>query len=177
MEVGSISLARTQASTTARRSLLITVRRVITSRRTRISSLANSARSPSATLASTIRISTTVLPNTNTLFADHSFTFTVVAAGAPAPHPPSVHLALGNPSNAVADHERVQQLPDGEAFVLALLQSRQGHSQLGELASRERLDRQSAAHRHVPRGPVQFHLTGIACSRLTTSGQVSIAVT
>lgn len=42
-------------------------------------------------------------PDTDTLFADHSWTFTVVAAGAPAPHPPSVHLALGNPSNAVAD--------------------------------------------------------------------------
>jgi DNA/RNA endonuclease G (NUC1) len=42
-------------------------------------------------------------PNTDTLFADHVFTFTVVAAGAPAPHPPSVHLAFGNPSNAVAD--------------------------------------------------------------------------
>jgi endonuclease G len=42
-------------------------------------------------------------PNTDTLFADHSWTFTVVAAGAPAPHPPSVHLTLGNPTNAVAD--------------------------------------------------------------------------
>ena len=42
-------------------------------------------------------------PNTDTLFADHVFTFTVVAAGAPAPHPPSVHLELGNPSNAVVD--------------------------------------------------------------------------
>jgi endonuclease G len=42
-------------------------------------------------------------PNTDTLFADHVWTFTVVAAGAPAPHPPSVHLAFGNPSNAVAD--------------------------------------------------------------------------
>lgn len=42
-------------------------------------------------------------PDTDTLFADHVFTFTVVAAGAPAPHAPSVHLALGNPSNAVAD--------------------------------------------------------------------------
>jgi endonuclease G len=41
--------------------------------------------------------------NTDTLFADHSFTFTVVGAGAPAPHAPNVHLALGNPSNAVAD--------------------------------------------------------------------------
>ena len=42
-------------------------------------------------------------PNTDTLFANQSWTFTVVAAGAPAPHTPSVHLALGNPSNAVAD--------------------------------------------------------------------------
>jgi DNA/RNA endonuclease G (NUC1) len=42
-------------------------------------------------------------PNTDTLFADHVWTFTVVAAGAPAPHPPSVHLAFGNPSNAVVD--------------------------------------------------------------------------
>lgn len=42
-------------------------------------------------------------PNTDTLFADHVWTFTVVAAGAPAPHAPSVHLALGNPSNAVVD--------------------------------------------------------------------------
>lgn len=42
-------------------------------------------------------------PNTDTLFADHVWTFTVVAAGAPALHPPSVHLALGNPSNAVVD--------------------------------------------------------------------------
>ena len=42
-------------------------------------------------------------PNTDTLFADHSWTFTVVAAGAPAPFPPSVHLAFGNPSNALAD--------------------------------------------------------------------------
>jgi DNA/RNA endonuclease G (NUC1) len=43
------------------------------------------------------------LPDTNTLFADQAWTFTVVAAGAPAPQPPSVHLAFGNPSNAVAD--------------------------------------------------------------------------
>src|SRR5689334_11223503 len=42
-------------------------------------------------------------PNTDTLFADASWTFTVVAAGAPAPYPPSVHLTFGNPSNAVAD--------------------------------------------------------------------------
>ncbi|MFN2406476.1 MAG: DNA/RNA non-specific endonuclease [Pyrinomonadaceae bacterium] len=42
-------------------------------------------------------------PNTDTLFADHVWTFTVVDAGAPAPHAPSVHLAFGNPSNAVAD--------------------------------------------------------------------------
>ena len=42
-------------------------------------------------------------PETNTLFADQAWTFTVVAAGAPAPQPPSVHLAFGNPSNAIAD--------------------------------------------------------------------------
>ncbi|HEU4797085.1 MAG TPA: DNA/RNA non-specific endonuclease [Pyrinomonadaceae bacterium] len=42
-------------------------------------------------------------PNTDTLFADYVWTFTVVAAGAPAPHPPSVHMAFGNPSNAVVD--------------------------------------------------------------------------
>lgn len=42
-------------------------------------------------------------PNTDTLFADHVWTFTVVAAGAPAPHPPTVHLAFGNPSNAAVD--------------------------------------------------------------------------
>src|SRR4029079_10297227 len=42
-------------------------------------------------------------PNTDTLFADYTWTFTVVAAGAPAPYPSSVHLAFGNPSNAVAD--------------------------------------------------------------------------
>jgi endonuclease G len=42
-------------------------------------------------------------PNTDTLFADYSWIFTVVAAGAPAPYPPNVHLTFGNPSNAVAD--------------------------------------------------------------------------
>ncbi|HEV8168083.1 MAG TPA: DNA/RNA non-specific endonuclease, partial [Pyrinomonadaceae bacterium] len=46
-------------------------------------------------------------PNTaDTLLADYSWTFTVVAAGAPAPHPPSVHLSVGNPSNAVANLEQ-----------------------------------------------------------------------
>ena len=42
-------------------------------------------------------------PNTDTLFEDYVWTFTVVGAGAPAPYPPSVHLTMGNPSNAVAD--------------------------------------------------------------------------
>lgn len=42
-------------------------------------------------------------PNTDTLFADYVWSFTVVAAGDPAPYPPSVHLTMGNPSNAVAD--------------------------------------------------------------------------
>ena len=41
--------------------------------------------------------------NTDTLFADYAWTFTVVGAGAPAPHPATVHLAFGNPSNAVVD--------------------------------------------------------------------------
>jgi DNA/RNA endonuclease G (NUC1) len=45
-------------------------------------------------------------PNADTALADQSWNFTVVAAGAPAPQPPSVHLALGNPSNAVADLEQ-----------------------------------------------------------------------
>ena len=42
-------------------------------------------------------------PNTDTLFADYTWSFTVVGAGDPAPYPPSVHLTMGNPSNAVAD--------------------------------------------------------------------------
>jgi len=46
------------------------------------------------------------LPADKTLFADHSWTFTIVGAGAPAPEPPSVHLTMGNPSNAVADPQQ-----------------------------------------------------------------------
>ncbi|HEV8368944.1 MAG TPA: DNA/RNA non-specific endonuclease [Pyrinomonadaceae bacterium] len=42
-------------------------------------------------------------PNTDTPPSDYSWTFSVVGAGAPAPYPPSVHLTMGNPSNAVAD--------------------------------------------------------------------------
>ena len=42
----------------------------------------------------------------DTLVSDHSWTFTVVAAGAPAPYPPTVHLTMGNPSNAVADPQQ-----------------------------------------------------------------------
>jgi DNA/RNA endonuclease G (NUC1) len=42
-------------------------------------------------------------PGTDTLKADYSSTFNVVGAGDPAPYPPSVHLTMGNPSNAVAD--------------------------------------------------------------------------
>lgn len=42
-------------------------------------------------------------PNTDTLFADYNWSFTVVGAGQPAPYPPSVHLTMGNPTNAVAD--------------------------------------------------------------------------
>jgi DNA/RNA non-specific endonuclease/Big-like domain-containing protein len=51
-------------------------------------------------------------PNTDTLAADHSWMFTVVDGGAPAPHPPSVHLAMGNPSNAAAD------LQQGENYLM-----------------------------------------------------------
>src|SRR5262249_6412553 len=46
------------------------------------------------------------LPADKTLFADHSWTLTVVGAGAPAPEPPNVHLTMGNPSNAVADPQQ-----------------------------------------------------------------------
>ena len=42
-------------------------------------------------------------PDTDTLFDDHVWSFTVVAAGAPAPYPPAVHLTMGNPSDAAAD--------------------------------------------------------------------------
>lgn len=42
-------------------------------------------------------------PNTDTPPANYSWTFSVVGAGAPAPYPPSVHLTMGNPSNAIAD--------------------------------------------------------------------------
>jgi endonuclease G len=44
--------------------------------------------------------------NTEMPVDDNSWTFTVVDAGAPAPHPPSVHLTMGNPSNAVADPQQ-----------------------------------------------------------------------
>ena len=42
-------------------------------------------------------------PGTDTLSADYVWSFTVVGAGTAAPYPPSVHLTMGNPSNAVAD--------------------------------------------------------------------------
>ena len=42
-------------------------------------------------------------PDTDSLFADYTWSFTVVDAGQPAPYPPGVHLTMGNPSNAVAD--------------------------------------------------------------------------
>ena len=38
--------------------------------------------------------------DTDTLFADSTWSFTVVAPGQAAPYPPSVHLTMGNPSNA-----------------------------------------------------------------------------
>jgi DNA/RNA endonuclease G (NUC1) len=43
-------------------------------------------------------------PDTDTLFQDYTWSFTVVADNQqPPPYPPSVHLTMGNPSNAVAD--------------------------------------------------------------------------
>ncbi|OLE61220.1 MAG: hypothetical protein AUG74_15460, partial [Bacteroidetes bacterium 13_1_20CM_4_60_6] len=42
-------------------------------------------------------------PNTDTLAANYTWTFTVVGAGQPAPYAPSVHLTMGNPTGAVAD--------------------------------------------------------------------------
>ena len=42
-------------------------------------------------------------PDTDTLSADYVWSFTVVGAGQAAPYPPSVHLTMGNPNNAVAD--------------------------------------------------------------------------
>ena len=41
-------------------------------------------------------------PNTDTLLANHSWTFTVASGTAP-PFPSSVHLAMGNPTNATAN--------------------------------------------------------------------------
>lgn len=41
-------------------------------------------------------------PNTDTLPADYSWSFTVVTGTEP-PYPPGIHLAMGNPSNASAD--------------------------------------------------------------------------
>ncbi|HJP91817.1 MAG TPA: DNA/RNA non-specific endonuclease [Pyrinomonadaceae bacterium] len=59
-------------------------------------------------------------PNTDTLFADYSWTFTVVAAGAPAPEPPGVHLTMGNPSNAVADPQQANNyLMEKPSFALS----------------------------------------------------------
>ncbi len=59
-------------------------------------------------------------PDTDTLFADHLWTFTVVAAGAPAPHAPNVHLAFGNPSNAVVDLQQANNyLMEKPSFTLS----------------------------------------------------------
>lgn len=41
-------------------------------------------------------------PNSDTLPADYVWSFSVVSAGSPAPYPPSVHLTMGNPSDATA---------------------------------------------------------------------------
>jgi endonuclease G len=41
-------------------------------------------------------------PDTDTLFENYTWSFTVVGAGQPAPYPPSEHLTMGNPSGADA---------------------------------------------------------------------------
>src|SRR5262249_36511052 len=41
-------------------------------------------------------------PDTDTLFENFVWSFLVVGAGQAAPYPPSVHLTMGNPSNAIA---------------------------------------------------------------------------
>lgn len=41
-------------------------------------------------------------PNTDTLLANHTWSFTVASGTAP-PYPPAVHLTFGNPTNATAD--------------------------------------------------------------------------
>lgn len=41
-------------------------------------------------------------PNTDTMFANHAWSFTVATGTAP-PFPPSVHLSMGNPTGATAD--------------------------------------------------------------------------
>ncbi|PYQ57203.1 MAG: hypothetical protein DMF58_18890 [Acidobacteria bacterium] len=42
-------------------------------------------------------------PNTDRLAADYVWSFTIVDAGQPAPYAPSVHLTMGNPTNAISD--------------------------------------------------------------------------
>lgn len=46
-------------------------------------------------------------PDSDTLFEDYTWSFTVVGARQPAPYPPSVHLTMGNPSNATASLSNV----------------------------------------------------------------------
>lgn len=64
-------------------------------------------------------------PNADTLLADYVWSFTVVAAGAPAPEPPSVHLTFGNPSNAVADLQQGDNyLMEKPSFALSYNQTK-----------------------------------------------------
>lgn len=58
-------------------------------------------------------------PDTDTLPADYSWTFTVAAAVVP-PYPKSVHLTMGNPSNAIAGvGEPNNYLLEKDAFALS----------------------------------------------------------
>jgi hypothetical protein len=64
---------------------------------------------------------------------------------------PSVHLTMGNPSNAIADLQQANNYLMEKPSFSSFLQPRQRHAELGELASRERLDRQPVTRGHLPR--------------------------
>ena len=89
-------------------------------------------------------------PNTDTLPANYSWTFTVATGTAP-PFPASVHLTMGNPTERDRRCRAAQQLPDGEAGVRAVVQPGPRPPELGQLAPVRRVDRHPDARRHVPR--------------------------
>ena len=93
-------------------------------------------------------------PDTDTLFADYAWSFTVVAAGQPAPFPPSVHLTMGDPSCGSAAGCATADLGNPDNYLMekptyALIQPRQGRAKLGELAPVERLVWNPGARRYI----------------------------